>query len=201
MLGVGLSIAGLIVLLLVANGRPWHIVAYSIYGATLITLYSASTLYHSVHASDHGVKRLQRFDYIGIFLLIAGTYTPVCLVALRGTLGWTMFGIEWGIALFGIVLTLTVKGTPEWVRVVLYVLMGWLTVIALPALREVLPPAALGWLLAGGLAYTVGTVVYATNWPHLWPGKFSAHDLWHIFVLGGSACHFVMILCFVSRIV
>jgi hemolysin III len=201
MLGVGLSIAGLVALLFVAHGRPWHVVAYSIYGATLIALYTASTLYHSIQTHEHGIKRLQRLDYIGIFLLIAGTYTPVCLVALRGTLGWTMFGIEWGIAALGIIATFAWKGAPEWVRVVLYVLMGWLTVIALPAMRAVLPPAALGWLIGGGISYTVGMIVYATDWPHLYPGKFSAHDLWHIFVIGGSACHFVMVLCFVSRLV
>ena len=204
MLGVGLSIAGLVALLLVARGRPWHVVAYSIYGATLIALYTASTLYHSVQTNERGVKRLQRLDYIGIFLLIAGTYTPVCLVVLQGRLGrlgWTMFGIEWGIAAIGIVATFAWKTAPEWLRVVLYVLMGWLTVIALPAMRSVLPPAAIWWLIGGGISYTVGMIVYATDRPHLWPGKFSAHDLWHIFVIGGSACHFVMILCFVSRMV
>lgn len=200
MIGAGLSIAGLVALLLVAKGRPWHIVAYSIYGATLIALYTASTLYHSIHTSERGVKRLQRLDYIGIFLLIAGTYTPVCLVVLRGALGWTMFGIEWGIAAAGITVTLAWKRAPEWWRVVCYVLMGWLTVIALPAMRAVLPPAALWWLVAGGIAYTVGMVVYATDRPHLCPGKFSAHDLWHIFVMGGSACHFVLVLCFVARV-
>lgn len=198
LIGAVLSVVGLVALVVLARGRPLETVAYAIYGASLILLYSASTLYHTLNLSDHGVARLRRLDYIGIFLLIAGTYTPVCLVALNGWVGWTLFGVVWGIAVLGILKVLVWHSAPHWIRVVMYILMGWVAVLAFPSLRAALPPAAIGWLFAGGLVYTLGTVVYATDRPHLWPGRFSAHDLWHVFVLGGSVCHFVLILKFVA---
>jgi len=149
--------------------------------------------------ADHHVERLKRLDHIGIFLLIAGTYTPVCLVSLRGPTGWWMLIAEWGMAVLGIAGILLLKKMPAWLRVVLYLGMGWLAMIALPPLRAALPPAAIAWLLAGGITYSVGVIFYATEWPHYWPGKFDGHDLWHLFVMGGSACHFVLMLLFVAR--
>ncbi len=198
--GVGavLSVAALITLLIVAGGRVWHTVSFAVYGASLIILYSASCLYHSLTVDERRVERLMRFDHVGIFLLIAGTYTPVCLVTLRGTWGWSMLAAEWVMAGLGIAGILLLKKMPSWLRVVLYLGMGWLAVIAMPPLRAALPPAAIGWLFAGGIIYSVGTVIYATERPNLWPGKFDAHDLWHVFVLGGSACHFILMLLFIA---
>ena len=198
LLGIVLSLAGLVVLLVLSQGRPWHVVSFAIYGTSLVVLYTASTLYHSLPVAPGWVDRLRQFDLVAIFLLIAGTYAPLCLVSLRGPWGWSLLAAEYGIAGIGIAAVLRYQGLPDGLRIVLYAGMGWLIVIAIAPLRHALPPAALGWLLGGGLAYTVGAVIMALDRPHLWPGKFNAHDLWHVFVLGGSACHFVMMLCFVA---
>lgn len=199
--GVGalLSVAALITLLVVAGGRVWQTISFAIYGTTLIILYSASCLYHSLMVADHHVERLKRLDHIGIFLLIAGTYTPVCLVSLRGVWGWSMLTAEWAMAALGIAGILLLKKMPAWLRVVLYLGMGWLAVIALAPLRAALPPGAMHWLFAGGIIYSAGVVFYATEWPYCWPGKFDGHDLWHLFVMGGSACHFILMLLFIAR--
>ena len=198
MAGIALSVIGLIVLLVVARGRLIHMTAFSIYGATLIALYTASTLYHSLHVSTEKEFLLMRLDHCAIFALIAGTYTPVCLVSLRGPVGYTMLALVWGLAIFGSVGVFVWKLKFEVARVVLCVIMGWMALAALGPLSTVWPPQALWWLLGGGLVYSIGTIIFATDWPHLVPGKFSAHDLWHIFVLAGSLCHFILILCFVA---
>lgn len=196
--GVVFSLVGMVALLVLANGRPWHIVGFSIYGASLIVLYTASTLYHSLPVGLHPVVRLRRFDYSAIFLLIAGTYVPICLCPLRGPWGWSLLVAEYGMALVGIGVVLLYRGLSDRARMLLYFCMGYLFLIALGPLRQALPPAALGWLLGGGVAYTLGAIILGADRPHLWPGKFSAHDLWHLFVLGGSACHFVLIVRFVA---
>ncbi len=198
--GAAFSVVALLVLLILAWGRPWHVIAFAIYGASLVLLYTASSLYHSLHASPKQVDRLMRFDHIAIFLLIAGTYAPICLIPLRGPLGWTLLAAEYGMAIIGIATVLFWKRLPHWPRVLLYVCMGWLAVFAIGPLREALSPAALGWLYGGGIIYSIGTVIFAIDRPHLWPGKFSAHDLWHIFVLGGSVCHFILMACFIARV-
>ena len=192
-----MAVVGLVVLLILSHGKPWHTLSFVIYGATLITLYLASGLYHSLHLSDERVEMMKRFDHVGIYLLIAGTYTPVCMVALRGPLGYSILAAEWIMAAIGIWATLVLKKVPNVVRVLLYLCMGWLVMIDMPAVRAVMPPAAVAWLAAGGIIYTLGTIVYATDKPNLWPGRFTAHDLWHVFVLAGSACHFVLMCVFV----
>lgn len=196
--GAVLGIAALVVLVSIARGKPWHLSAFAIYGVTLVLLYLASALYHLLPVSEQGVARLRMLDRVGIYLLIAGTYTPLCLVPLRGDWGWSLLGVVWGMALFGSVCEIAWRSAPAWVGVTLYVLMGWLAVIAFGPLTRTLTGAGLNWLVAGGIVYTAGTVVYATQWPRLWPSTFGPHDLWHLFVLGGSACHFVMMLRFVA---
>jgi hemolysin III len=192
--GAVFSVVGLVVLLVAAHGRPWQTVTFAIYGASLIALYVSSTLYHSLHVGDKVLARLQKMDHITIYLLIAGSYTPICLVGLRGGWGWSILGVEYGLAALGITLTACWKKPVDWVRVVLYILTGWLAVIALGPLRAAISPTGMWWLLAGGLAYSIGTIVYGTQRPCLWPGKFDAHDLWHVFVLAGSVCHYVVVL-------
>jgi hemolysin III len=192
--GVILSVVGLVALLVLAHGRPWHSLGFAIFGASLIVLYSASTLYHSLHVSDRGLETLKRCDHGAIFLLIAGTYAPVCLVLLRTGWGLPLLAGEYGLALVGLIMVILFKSKPEWLRVVLYLCMGWLAVIALPALWHVVSASALAWLIGGGLCYTIGVIFYATERPRLWPGIFGSHDLWHLFVLGGSACHFVFMV-------
>jgi hemolysin III len=198
MAGVLLSIAGLLFLVALSAGKPWHLTGFVIYGTSLIVLYLASTLYHSMPAAPGREERLLVFDQVAIYLLIAGTYTPLCLVPLRGPWGWSLLGVVWGIAAVGIALRIAWKEEPEWVPVVLYLVMGWLCLAALRPLAAALPAAALHWLFAGGLVYTVGAVVFASQRPRLWPGRFSSHELWHLFVLGGSACHFVVMLRFIA---
>lgn len=196
--GVLLSVAALVYLVIASDGRPWHVVSLSIYGASLIVLYLSSALYHTLPLGERGLRRMQRLDHSAIYVLIAGTYVPVCLVSLRGGWGWSLFGIEYGLAAAGIGLTLFWKSAPPAVRVVLYILMGWLAVLAMGPLSRSLSREGVFWLVAGGVVYTAGAVIFALDRPHLWPGKFSAHDLWHLFVLGGSACHFACILTIVA---
>lgn len=193
MVGAVLSIAALITLLVLAHGRVLQSFAFGIYGISLIILYTISALYHSLHITEEQESWWQRCDHIAIYLLIAGTYTPVCLLALPDPLRRNLLLAAYGIAAVGIALSLLWKGIPHWIRVVLYVVMGWLAVLALPHLRTTFP-AAVNWMIAGGLVYTGGVVFYATERPRLWPGKIEGHEIWHLFVMGGSACHFVMML-------
>ena len=196
--GAGLSVIGLVVLLTLSQGRPLYLLSFTIYGVSQILLYTTSAIYHSLRTSQVLHDRLKRLDHCAIYLLIGGTYTPVCLLTLRGALGWTIFGVEWALALTGILVTLFWRAAPDWFRVVLYLAMGWLVVMVLGPLRAALPAEAIRWIVAGGVTYTLGTVVFASDRPHLWPGRFSAHDLWHLFVLGGSICYFITMARFIA---
>jgi len=184
-IGVGLSIAALIVLVIYANihGDTWHIVSFSIYGATLIILYLASTLYHSF-PKGKWKNILHVIDHSSIFLLIAGTYTPVTLTAMRGPWGWSIFGVVWGIALLGITLKVFWIDKLRFLSVGLYVIMGWIIVIAIKPLLESLETISLTFLLAGGISYMVGIIFY------IWRRLKYSHGIWHLFVLVGSICHF-----------
>lgn len=188
-IGVLLSIAGLVVLVITASfhGDVWHIVSFSIFGSTLIILYLASTLYHSI--SNPLVKvGLRKFDHSAIFLLIAGTYTPFLLVHLRGALGWSLLGVIWTLAATGIVTKLFCIQQAKKVSVGLYLFMGWLCLIALHGLMRELPSASISLLIAGGVFYTVGVVFYS------WKRLPHHHAVWHLFVLGGSISHFFSVL-------
>ena len=197
--GMGLSLVGLIALLIVAAGRPWYVVGFAIYGGSLVLLYFASALLHTVHCSPDTESKLERFDFIAIFTVIAGTYTPLCLISLKGPWGRGMLSAEWFMAGAGIALTLLGLDVPKWLRVTLYAVMAWVVaVVAFAPLCRTLSPAGIEWLIAGGMIYSVGAIIFATNRPHLWPGRFMAHDLWHLLVLAGSGCHFFMIFRFVA---
>ncbi len=190
--GALLALAGAVLLIVFAalGGDPWKIVAVSIYGFTLVLLYSFSTLYHSLRGRAKDV--LQRLDHQGIYLLIAGSYTPFCLVTMRGPWGWSMFGVVWGLALLGSVQEFWAKPEPRILSVVIYVVMGWAAIVALLPLYRVLGQAGFAWVLAGGLFYTVGIVFYALD-----KRMTHAHGVWHLFVLAGSATHYVAILRYV----
>jgi len=191
-IAAALSIAGLSVLVALAGikGDPWRIVAFSIYGATLVILYVTSTLYHGIQHTK--VKQFfRRLDHSAIFLLIAGTYTPFVLVAFRGTLGWTLFGIVWALAAFGIALKVAFTGRFEVASLALYIGMGWLGVAAIKPALESMPVGALVWLALGGIAYTSGVFFYACR-----RIPFN-HAIWHVFVMMGSLCHFVAVAFFV----
>lgn len=197
--GAALSVAALAVLLVLARGRPLHTIGFAVYGASLVFLYLASAVSHSLHVKPPVQAWLSRLDYIAIFLLIAGTCAPLCLMTLRGSAwGGRLLAVEYGLAALGVAHVLLWRHAPHWPRVVLYVVMGWLVMLAFPTLRLLLPSDALAWLVGGGLVFTVGLVVLALDRPHLRPGRFSAHDLWHAFVLAGTACHFVFMVRFLA---
>ncbi len=196
--GVLLSVAALVALLRVAQGRPAYIIGFSIYGGSLIILYLASALSHSIRCSDVNSSRLDRFDLSAIFLLIAGTYTPLCLFTLGSRWGWPVLAAEWVLAAAGIAYVTRVRDHSWGLRIATYVVMGWLALSVAGPVYDALPNAALAWLLGGGVAYSVGAVIFATNRPNLCRGIFEAHDLWHVLVLVGSACHFILIYQFVA---
>lgn len=179
-----------IIVLAALQGDPWKIVSFSIYGATLVLLYTSSTLYHSIQGR---LKALfQKLDHGAIYLLIAGSYTPFSLVTLRGTLGWTVFGIVWGLAALGIFVDILHKDGKRIIPIVIYLIMGWLAVVAFRPLHAALATAGFTWLLIGGLFYTGGIVFYLIDrrMPY-------AHGIWHLFVLAGSAAQFVSIAGYV----
>jgi len=184
-IGAALSIAALVILVVYAAlfGDVWRVVSFSIYGATLFILYLASTLYHSF--TNEKVKQFFRLmDHTSIYLLIAGTYTPITLVAMRGAWGWTLFGLIWGLALVGISYELFIPSKKMVIPVILYVSMGWLVIIAVKPMLEMLPKGLISWIVAGGLFYTSGVVFY------IWKKIPFNHAIWHLFVLGGSISHF-----------
>lgn len=192
LVGAVLALAGSIALIILATlgGDGWKIVSVSIYGATLVLLYSLSTLYHSMRG--HAKDILRELDHHSIYLLIAGSYTPFCLVTLRGAWGWSLLGTVWGLAVIGSLEELRPKHGARIVSVVLYAVMGWMVVVALNPLLKALGPAGLAWLAAGGLFYTVGIIFYVLD-----KRLTHAHGIWHLFVLAGSAAHYVAILRYV----
>ena len=177
--------------------RPWGVAALAVFGVSLILLYTASTVYHSLRVPPRIAAALRKVDHMMIFVLIAGTYTPFCLLPLRGAWGWSLFGAVWGIAVIGVLMKVFWMNAPRWFYTGFYVLMGWLIVVAIYPLALSVTTGSLVWLMAGGLAYTVGAVLYATKWPNPWPGKFGFHEVWHLFVLAGSSAHFFAVLALV----
>lgn len=192
LLGAVAALAGSVVLVVYASmqGDPWKIVSFSVYGATLFLLYLFSVLYHSLRGEVKNIFR--RLDHLAIYLLIAGTYTPFTLVTLNGVWGWWIFGAVWGLALIGMLLEF-VPQKRRILPVIIYLVMGWICLIALKPLLQVMPMAGFWWLLAGGLFYTVGIIFYAldTKLKH-------SHGIWHLFVLAGSVCHYFTVLLYVN---
>lgn len=191
-LGCLLSIVALVFLVAhaIQNGNIWHIVSFSIFGASLILLYAASTSYHNAKTAVLR-RRLKIFDHAAIYVLIAGTYTPFALITLKGTTGWIIFAITWGLAATGIILKLFFTGRYKTISTVMYVLMGWVIVVAIDPLIEALPHAGLLWLFYGGIAYTLGALLYALKMI-----KFN-HAIFHLLVLLGSFCHFMSVYFYI----
>ena len=191
--GAALAAIGGVILIVAAarTGDPWKIVSCSVYAVMLLTLYITSTLYHSVRGKAKAV--LQRLDHCAIYLLIAGTYTPFMLVTLRGPWGWSLFGVVWSLALFGIVQEYVYAKGARILSLVIYVAMGWLIVIGIKPLLAALEWNGFLWLVAGGLCYTGGIAFYATDHK-----LRHGHGIWHLFVLAGSSCHFIAILFYVA---
>ncbi|HAH69930.1 MAG TPA: hemolysin [Synergistaceae bacterium] len=196
--GALLSVAGLILLLYAAitNRDVWQIVSFSIFGASMILLYSASAAYHLVNASEKAIRILQKIDHSMIFVLIAGTYTPICLTLLRGRLGYWLLALIWSCAAAGIVMKMFFFDIPRLLYTGVYLIMGWIAVFVIVPLYRAGGPLPLIWLLAGGLFYTAGGIIYAIKKPNILPGWLGFHELFHIFVILGSTAHYVMILRF-----
>ena len=197
--GWGLSIAALVFLIIraVQYGTAWHIVSFSIFGSSMVLLYLASTLYHIIPRSSKFKIIFSRIDLSLIFLLIAGTYTPLTLLPLRGSWGWTLFGIAWGLALAGITIQILKLQIATWKNVALYLAMGWLALFILPVLFESISTAGFFWLLAGGLFYTIGVIFFGIGGKTYYYRRFGMHEIFHLFVMAGSFSHFWLIYNFI----
>lgn len=176
------------------------VVALSIFCVSMILLYGASAAYHSLNLSGRPLRIFRKIDHMMIFVLIAGSYTPICLAVLGGKLGCTLLAVIWGLALFGMILKACWITCPKWFSSVIYIAMGWACVAVFGPLLQILPTAAFLWLLAGGIIYTIGGVIYALKLP-LFNAKhefFGSHEIFHLFVMAGSFCHFIFMYCYVA---
>jgi len=193
LVGAVLACIGAVWLIVVAGlqGDPWKIVSFSIYGFTLLLLYSISTLYHSTRGRAKRIMR--KLDHLSIYLLIAGSYTPFCRVSLRGPWGWSLFGVVWGLALVGMLQEIKPRSEARILSIVIYALMGWIVLVAVKPLLHSLGGAGFAWLAAGGVFYTVGIIFFAFD------SRFRHwHGIWHLFVIAGSLMHFVAVFFYVS---
>ena len=192
LVGAVMSVVGATVLIVMASllGDPWKIVSVSVFGASLILLYSASTLYHSLRGRAKDI--LRKLDHLSIYLLIAGTYTPFCLVTLRGPWGWSLLGVVWALAVAGMLQEIKPRSDARIMSLVIYAIMGWVVVVAIKPLLAHIETAGFVWLVTGGLLYTIGIVFYAFD------SRFRHwHGIWHLFVIGGSLAHYVAIAFYV----
>ncbi len=185
---------GQIALLLVGWNGSAKLASVCVYGFSLIAMFSASAAYHMAKVKPATLQTLRKLDHSAIFLLIAGTYTPFCLIAFTGFWRWGLLAIIWSIAVVGIVVKVFSVNAPRWLNALAYVIMGWLCVMAAPQMPSVLPLSAMFWLIVGGAIYTLGAVVYATKTFNFVPGKFGFHEVWHIFVMLGAFAHFISVM-------
>lgn len=202
-IGMVLALVASIPLLIRASGNQNHtvLVAMSIFILSMICLYGASTLYHSVNVSGDVLKIFRKIDHMMIFVLIAGSYTPVCMLVIGGNLGYTMLAIVWSIAIGGMLVKACWITCPKWFSSVIYIAMGWTCVFVFGRLFHTLSTAGFLWLLAGGITYTIGGIIYAMKLP-IFNSKhacFGSHEVFHLFVMGGSLCHFIFMYCYVLR--
>ena len=198
-LGFLMSIPIMITLTMKAyqNASLLSVIAFLIFGISWLLLYGASTIYHTLNISQKGTALLRRIDHMMIFVLIAGTYTPVCLIPLRGKWGWTLFIAVWGFAFAGILLKIFWLNAPRWFSTLLYVVMGWLVLVAFVPLERAIPIGGIVLLASGGIVYTSGAVIYAVKWSKLKLKYFGFHEIFHLFVMGGSALHVLFMFQYV----
>ncbi len=193
------ALAGAIALWHASPPVPARRASFLIYGAAITLLFSASAIYHLVKTRPRREALLRRLDHTAIFLMIAGTYTPVCIIVLTGVWGTALLAAVWALAAAGILLHLLfIERVSRWVSILLYALMGWLGLVGIVPLTRALPLAAMAWLIGGGLVYTAGALVYASKKLDFFPGRFGFHEVWHVFVSAAAACHFVFIARYVA---
>lgn len=198
--GTVLSLAGTIYLLLrtAAEGNGLLFGLMAVYGLSMVCLYTASTLYHCLRVSVPGRLALRKYDHCSIYLLIAGSYTPICMTVLWGGVGGPLLLAIWLCAAAGIILTITKLDIPRWLTSVIYLAMGWMALFAIAPLSRVLPAAGMFWLIAGGVLYTVGGVLYAVKWPGRNNPRFGCHEIFHVFIVLGSVSHFILMYSVVA---
>ena len=192
-----LSIPVTVFLLLLSPHNVVYIVSFAIFGAALFLLYTASTVYHAVKASEKTQNVLRKIDHMMIFVLISGTYTPICLIPLFGAWGFTLLGVVWGMTILGILFKLFWIDAPRWIGTALYVIMGWAVVVAFVPLADSIPLGGLVLLISGGIAYTLGAAIYAFKWPRIKSKVFGFHEVFHIFVMAGSALHILLMFLYI----
>ncbi len=197
-----MALVAAVPLLVKAAGSPNQICLYAlgIFMMSMVLLYGASTLYHTVNVSDKILRAFRKIDHMMIFVLIAGSYTPVCLIILGGNLGYQLLSLVWGIALVGMLIKMLWITCPKWFSSLIYIAMGWVCVLVFGQLLDALPKAAFLWLLGGGIIYTIGGIIYALKIPlfHNRFVHFGCHELFHLFVMGGSICHFIFMYQYVA---
>ena len=193
--GAVLSVIGLVALLQVgiANRDPWQIVSFAIFGGSLILLYSASAVYHLLNVSVRAEVVLRKLDHIMIFVLIAGTYTPICLIALRGPAGYAMLAVVWSLAVAGVFFKVFYLNAPRWAYTGVYLLMGWMSLFIIVPLARAVGFRTLLWLLLGGVFYSLGAVIYGLKKPNLIPRWLGFHEIFHVFIILGSLSHFYFV--------
>ena len=192
------AVGGLGLLLYLGRGSTAKLIALGVYGLSLILMFSTSAAYHSIDAGARTMVLLRKLDHLAIYLLIAGTYTPICLFYLPGAWRTALLVTIWALAAAGIAVKLFIIKAPRWVTAGVYLLMGWLGVIAAGEMLSQMPAGALFWLVAGGLFFSVGAVVYITRRPNPYPGRFGFHEIWHIFVVLGAFSHFVIMAAYIA---
>jgi len=198
-IGAVLAMVGLILLLTssVAHNKPWHTLSFAVYGFGAVSLFTSSALHHGVNGSEKTNHRLRQLDYFAIYLMIAGSLTPFCLVLLRNSTGWTILALVWFLAVIGIILKALFPRTPKWATTLLYLLMGWLGVLIFYPICKLIHWEGLAFLGAGGILYTVGSLIYLLEKPNPVPGKFGFHEIWHLLVLTSATSHFCAIFFYV----
>lgn len=198
LVAAGAALIGLIALLIAGRGDAVKELSLLIYGLSLIMMFSASATYHLVNMGPGVVGWLRKLDHSAIYLLIAGTYTPICLHFFTGFWNWGMVLVIWTMALAGIIVKLFVIGAPRWVTAGVYLVMGWLGILGIGEIWRTMPPAAIGWLVLGGVFFTAGAVIYVLKKPDPWPGVFGFHEIWHIFIIFGCMAHYILIATFIA---
>ena len=193
-----IAVIGLTALLVIGWQSLRKIISLSVYGASLILLFAASAAYHMVKAKPKIIEKLRKLDHAAIFLLIAGTYTPFCANMFTGFWRWGLLAIIWSLAIIGIVAKMFIMNAPRWLSTGIYIMMGWLCTAAIGEMLRVLPAGALVWLIAGGVTYTLGAIIYVTKTMNFWPGRFGFHEIWHIFVILGALAHFIAIALYIA---
>lgn len=192
------AVVGVLLLLYLGRGNLSMQLALLVYGTSLVLMLSASAAYHLMLGTPSRDRLLRKLDHSAIYLLIAGTYTPICLYFFKGFWQWGIVIVIWAMALTGIVVKLVVLDAPRWITAAVYLVMGWMALLALPQILAAMPLPAIVWLILGGILFSIGAVVYVTRTPDWYPGVFGFHEVWHIFVILGCLCHYILIAVFVA---